>query len=308
LISPALETLLASDKTGERDLCLTLWEEYQRREVVVLDALSRMSKDLEDLRNTVRSLVTEWTKKTGIGFPSDLIRFVLQLYLRMKNPAIAKKLNEDAFLRNTLAYVYNTETPFCWDGCLRCIRLKNAYLLQPIDQVFHLSKKLTIYLLKILKAAITDKSDGTSLKMGKGVGLELLNLLKNAKKDLRIISPWISPEIAETIIKIAQVNNVKVKVITRPPASSEPQQHILAVKMLSSASQKLRNIKLAYNDKVHAKIVIVDSELVISGSMNLTKHGIEINIESIATAKANHLAYKIIAEFESLWQSSKRIE
>jgi len=303
IIDPALKMLITTSDKYEKDSCLIDYERYREAEQGVVDAMCKNNPDLEKFRTIVRELVKKWREKTGISFPSDLLRFILQQYLRTIDPPLYKKLNTDAFLRNVITYVYNTEVPFCWDGCLRCIRLDKSYLLTPIDQIFYLSKKLVIHVLKILKEFFSHTKTVIP-KAGAGIGREVLSLFNYAEREIRIISPWISPEIVEFLIKIVQNKNVVIRILTRPPIKSEPQPHIAAIQLLERIAKQLNNIKIVYNDKIHAKVIIIDDKLMITGSMNLTKHGTELNIENITIHDNKAAIYFNIAEFESLWQNS----
>ena len=301
LIRPALQMLI-DERTG-KDLCSIYYESCKRRDERLVDVLCLSSPDLGQIRDYIRYLVEEWSKHMNSDFPSDFIRPLLYHYLGNINPSLRRRLNTDAFLRNTVPYIYNVEVPFCWDGCQRCIRLREAYLLSPIEQIFYLSKGLAVGLLKTFCDFFTS-SKAFIHRTGSGLGREVLNLISQADYEIRIMSPWISPEIAEYLTDIAQNRGIRVRVITHPPSIDEPHPHVLAVSILEKAARRLSTVKVVYDDKVHAKIIIIDDKLLITGSMNLTKRGTEINIENITICDSIAVVYPSIAEYEYQWWTS----
>ncbi|RLE88096.1 MAG: hypothetical protein DRN04_17480, partial [Thermoprotei archaeon] len=301
LIKPALQMLI-DEKTG-KDLCSIYHETCKRRDERLVEALCLSSTDLGQIRDYIRYLVGEWNRRVNSDFPSDFIRPLLYHYLGSVNRPLRRRLNTDAFLRNAVPHIYNVEVPFCWDSCQRCIRLRKAYLLSPIEQIFYLSKGLAVGLLKAFKDYFTPSKIFVH-KTGSGLGREVLNLLSQASHEIRIMSPWLSPDIVKYIIDIAQNRGVKVRVITHPPSRDEPRPHVLATRILEKATKRLNTVKVVYNDKVHAKIIVVDDKLLITGSMNLTKHGTEINIENITICDSKAIVYPSIAEYEAQWWAS----
>jgi len=298
IIKPALQMLI-DDKTG-KDFCSMHYEAYRRKDKSLVDALCGRNPDLNQLRDYVRNLVNEWRKHLKIDFPSDFIRPLLQHYLKIVNPSLRRKLNTDAFLRGSIPQVYNVEVPFCWDGCEQCIRLRDAYLLTPIEQIFNLSKKLLVRIINVLYDLL-DPSKKALHRTGSGLGQEVLKLLSSASTEIRIMCPWISPDIAQYLIDIAQNKGLKIRIITHPPSRNEPLPHINAVSILEKAAKQLNIIKIAYNEKIHAKTIIIDDTLLITGSMNLTKRGTEINIESITIFKCKSTIYTSIVDYELQW-------
>ena len=301
LIRPALQMLI--DEKADKDLCSIYYEACKRRDERLVDALCLSSPDLGQIRDYIRYLVGEWSRCVNSDFPSDFVRPLLYHYLSSVNLPLRRRLNTDAFLRNAVPHVYNVEVPFCWDSCQRCIRLRKAYLLSPIEQIFYLSKGLAVGLLKAFYDFFTSSKTFIH-KTGSGLGHEVLNLLSQSNHEIRIMSPWLSPEIAEYIVNIAQNKGVKVRVITHPPSKNEPRPHVLAARTLEKATRRLNTVKVVYDDKVHAKIIIVDDKLLITGSMNLTKRGTEINIENITICDSRAVVYPSIAEYESQWWTS----
>jgi len=297
-ITPSLRMFI-DEKTG-KDLCFTYYETCRQRDEHLVGILCLSNPDLKQIRSYTKSLIKEWSKRVNSNFPSDFIRLLLYHYLGSVNIPLRRKLNTDAFLRNAVPYIYNVEVPFCWDGCQRCIRSKEVYLLSPIDQIFYLSKGLVKGLFSAFNDFFTSKKIFVH-KTGSGLGHEILVLLKQAQHEIRIICPWISPEIARYIVDIMRNKKIRVRVITHPPNINEPHSHVLATRVLEEASKQLDTLRVVYNDKVHAKIIIIDDRLLITGSMNLTKRGTKINIESITICSSKAVIYPTITEYESQW-------
>ncbi len=301
IIDPALQMLVDS-KSG-KDLCLLYHESIKQRDRNLVASLCRSSQELDQIRRHLQYLVHEWNKNVNTYFPSDFMRLLLYRYLGRVDQDLRRKLNMDAFLRSAIPQIYNVEAPFCWDSCQRCVRLKKAYLLSPIDQIFYTSKSLTIGLLKAL-SDILKPGKNSSIRTGCGLGHSVLNLMKHANSEIRIMSPWISPDIVRQLINLALEKGLKIRIITHPPKRGEPKPHIQAIQILKKASKRLDKIKVKYDEKVHAKVIIIDDKLLITGSMNLTKRGTEINIESITVCRNKAEIYTTIADYEKLWINS----
>lgn len=296
--------MLVNDKTN-KTLCQEHFERCKLANQPIVERMCGGNKDLQKLRKYLQELLQNWSAKLDIDFPCDLMRHMLLKYLSIVDKDLRRKLTKDTFLRNAAPLVYTTEVPFCWDGCFRCVRIRTPpYTLLPIEQIFYTSRDLAISILHLMKDALTSRDTKTIVKLGTGLGHAILNYLQKANNEVRIMSPWISPSIAMQLIDLAKTKNVKIRILTRPPSDTEPYPHQKALSLLSKASMETKNIEVRYSERVHAKVMIINGEMLITGSMNLTRSGTEINIENVTIIRDKSTIYSIIASFEKEWYKS----
>ena len=118
---------------------------------------------------------------------------------------------------------------------------------------------------------------------GSDAGSLIEPMLWNAKKAVWVISPWLGKKYAEQLASLSQ-RGIEVRIIT-----SNQDYNIESLEILKASENPnllplvLRKEKS--DDKstfVHAKIYIVDNELAVSGSANLTYSGLHSNCEILS--------------------------
>jgi len=91
-------------------------------------------------------------------------------------------------------------------------------------------------------------------------------LISHAKSNVLIANPFIQQcDLSNTLIEASR-NGVKVKIITRRPHDEKPEYLERRKKYHSMLIHE--GISLFYDDQVHAKIILADSEVAIVSSMN----------------------------------------
>jgi len=123
------------------------------------------------------------------------------------------------------------------------------------------------------------------LKIGRGIGRDIINRIKSAKNRIWIVSPFISEKYAE-LLKSKCEEGADVRVITMSRINFN---HVR------------RPRKLA-----HAKIYVIDDSG-FYGSMNLTENGVNENYEIIAYTGPNELP-ELEKKFLELWEDSVPVE
>ena len=119
------------------------------------------------------------------------------------------------------------------------------------------------------------------MKLGRGIGGDIIAKIKSAKNRIWIISPFISREYMD-ILRSKHREGIDVRVLTMGKADFD----------------YVRRPK----EFAHAKIYIIDDSG-FYGSMNLTSDGVNKNYEVIAQAKKEDLP-KLEEEFLKLWEKS----
>lgn len=135
---------------------------------------------------------------------------------------------------------------------------------------------------------------------------EIKNLLKSAKKEILICSPWIT-YLAEEFSGLSK-RNAKVKVISRL-TKEDVKKGITDLDKFRVLKEKGAEIR--YNNNLHAKLVIVDSSTAIISSANLTKRGLrglDVNYEAGILLKNSMDVKKTKEFFEEIWNKSKNLD
>jgi superfamily II DNA or RNA helicase len=123
------------------------------------------------------------------------------------------------------------------------------------------------------------------------------NDIKNAKREIMILSPFITEKRTKYILqnlKQALVNNIIVSVITRPAGD-------FPGKNLSSWNDTIELLKLAgvilvFKSNIHQKFSIIDQRIVWYGSINLLSYG--NSEESIMRINSANIAFELIKSIE----------
>jgi len=91
-------------------------------------------------------------------------------------------------------------------------------------------------------------------------------LISHAKKEVLLVNPFVQHCDLSNTLREASKNGIKVHIITRPPLDKYPEH--LKRKEAYHAKLRQEGIKLVYNEKVHAKLVVADRAVAIVSSMN----------------------------------------
>ena len=105
---------------------------------------------------------------------------------------------------------------------------------------------------------------------------EVFDLFEGAEKEINIISPFIGYQTAKEIVKIKKEKNIKVTLITRFSRADffSKASSIDALNLLVSNGITAYAVK-----KLHTKLYIIDTDVMILGSSNFTMGGFLTNIE-----------------------------
>lgn len=152
--------------------------------------------------------------------------------------------------------------------------------------------------------------------VGSGAGNYIEKQLFSAKKYVCVCSPFISPSYAKRLLHLLDVD-IKVRVITSDSENKDKEGNTTrdllkqAVKppkdWLGRAKKDWVRPALDYKvirrDFVHAKIYVVDGEIAMAGSPNLTYGGLWKNVEHLVITESVQEARMIESDYERLWSS-----
>jgi len=191
----------------------------------------------------------------------------------------------------------------CLDGCNGCVRLEK-YCGEGIQQILTTSRMLLHKFVDNLKDIIMRGLLIRSTELGK----YLEPILFNAKKNLDVLCPYISPTYANKLVHLAS-RGVNVRIITWMPKREDEEYRFQkeSLKILRE-NLSLKNLSVKVEDRpevrlIHDKTYIVDN-IVITGSFNLTESAFYGNFER-AEIKLEPQTIKIEKnQYEELWKGA----
>jgi len=191
----------------------------------------------------------------------------------------------------------------CLDGCNGCIRLER-YCGEGIQQILTTSRMLLHKFTENLKNIIVRGLTKRSNELGKYIE----PILFNAKKNLDILCPYISPTYANKLVELAS-KGVKVRVITWMPKKEDREYGFQreSLKILKE-NLGLENLLAKVEDKpeiklIHDKTYIVDN-IVLTGSFNLTESAFYGNFERAEIKLHPQTIITEKSQFEELWKKA----
>ena len=150
--------------------------------------------------------------------------------------------------------------------------------------------------------------------IGRGAGNYIEKQLFYAKKYVCVCSPFISPLYAQRLLLLLNTG-AKVRVITSDSENKDRDGNTTR-DLLKKAARPPRDLlgrtkkdwvrpaldyKVIKRDFIHAKIYVVDGELAMAGSPNLTYGGLWKNIEHLIITENAQEAKMIEDDYERLW-------
>jgi hypothetical protein len=257
------------------------------------------SKEVRTIWERVNEYNRIFQTSYGVTVPVEFSRYILS----KDDPQTSQLIEREdvmAYMDDILA-----STPLCWDGCYHCVRLETDCHESPYEQMFSVSKLLlTAFLNEILGTfkPPTEPPTKPAAVIEIGEAKQLFNYLTHARKVVRITSPWISKEVANAICDIARKQKISFRIITSSDITVET--HKKAIQLFQDAGLKEVKVKILKDKLVHAKMVIVDENLFIIGSANLTLSGLYENIEGYVVLSEPSLVKDSILKFEELWDKA----
>lgn len=239
----------------------------------------------------------------GITVPVEFSRYILSRDDPQTNQLIERE-DVAAYMDDILA-----STPLCWDGCYHCVRLETDCHESPYEQLFSVSKLLLTAFLNEILGTFKPPMGLSPTKPAVieiGEAKQLFNYLTQARKIVRITSPWISRGVAKNICDIARKRKIDFRIITSSDTTVET--HKKAVQLFRDAGLENVQVKILKDKLVHAKMIIVDESLFIIGSANLTLSGLYENIEGYVVLCEPSLVKDSILKFDELWNMATSLE
>ncbi|MEN4006800.1 MAG: phospholipase D-like domain-containing protein [Methanobacteriaceae archaeon] len=131
---------------------------------------------------------------------------------------------------------------------------------------------------------------------------EIRKNLAKAEKEVLICSPWITYLVDE----FKEINNqIDMKIITnfREEDVKSGITDIDKIRVLKKQGADIR-----YNNDLHAKMILIDSEIAIISSANLTRRGLSVNYEAGVIIKDQNHVKMALEFFKGVWEESEALE
>jgi hypothetical protein len=191
--------------------------------------------------------------------------------------------------------------PHCWDGCQLCVMQERGCNYLPFDQPFLVSRGLTKEIVSTLSKMVKSPVEVFPLKVG--VENEFRVFLSAARYSIDLVSPWLSPDVTKTLRDVGEANRLNIRVITTMDISNKV--HEESLNFLRRARD---NIKVRTTEQLHAKGMLVDRVMLLTGTFNFTISGLTTNIENVMVDFSRQGTTKFRQMFEEMWTQSKPLD
>ena len=227
--------------------------------------------------------------------PVELVRYILASV----DPVTKDIVNKPEFTTyvDDLLSLY----PSCWDGCYNCVRLETDCHETPYEQMYSVSKVILIASLNKWMGQLGYIA-AQPLKLKLGEASDIFNLVKGTKRSIKIITPWISKEIAEILVQMAKSSGISVELLTSD--DKQVKTHTKALEILRTNTLPNVAVRVLLERRLHAKMLIIDQEMLVMGSANLTLSGMFENVENFVEITDKQTIGKSQLQFDDLWGQS----
>jgi phosphatidylserine/phosphatidylglycerophosphate/cardiolipin synthase-like enzyme len=132
---------------------------------------------------------------------------------------------------------------------------------------------------------------------------ELMQILKTAKKSLDLCIYVLSfPPLCDLLMDLYDKHSVSIRIIID---SRENEALRSQIPRLSRRGIDIRCNEKSYSILMHNKFAIVDSSLLLTGSLNWTKSAVLLNYDNVLVTSNKSLVDQYSAQFNLLWSKFK---
>ncbi len=265
----------------------------------------KVEKNLKNLQNELKPFQERY---------KELVDLILRVYydsfpgtavyphVNSIRKAIAEAIPEFSEEERSLLDDLLAKGPHCWDGCQLCVMMERECNFLPFDQPFLVSERLLRSALEIISTMMKQPVNFSPLK--RGIRKEFESLLLAARSKIDLVSPWISPEIVEDLLRLYLERHLKVRIVTKIDPDNETQ--VRSIERLTHASKDYSpDFQAKVIDELHAKGMLVDDIMLLYGSFNFTISGLNANVENVTVDFSLWGAKKFREEFDELWRRAK---
>jgi hypothetical protein len=143
--------------------------------------------------------------------------------------------------------------------------------------------------------------------VGQGEVLAYLRAdLRKAEKSLFIIGPWLDDYFAEQVVKFAS-RELKARVLVRPEAEVDALAWERTLAALSVFAGHWSRFEGRHLERLHAKCICIDEQIVYVGSANWYRYSVETSVEIVLRGAVDGVEGGI-SQLESLWDRGEVLE
>lgn len=133
---------------------------------------------------------------------------------------------------------------------------------------------------------------------------ELLKILRSARRTLDLCIYVLSfPPLCEALLDLYDKHSVKVRIIVD---GREDEALRTQIPHLHRRGIEIRCNEKSYSILMHNKFAIIDSSLLLTGSLNWTKSAVLLNHDNVLVTSNKSLIGQYSAQFDSLWSKFKK--
>ena len=265
----------------------------------------KVEKSLKNLQNELKPFREHYKKLVDLilrvyydSFPGAAV----YPHVNSIRKAIAEAIPEFSEEERSLLDDLLAKGPHCWDGCQLCVMMERGCNFLPFDQPFLVSERLLRSALEITSTMMRRPVSFSPLK--RGIRKEFEGLLSAARYKIDLVSPWISPEIVEDLLRLYLERHLKVRIVTKIDPDNETQ--VRSIERLTQASKDYSpGFQAKVIDELHAKGMLVDDIMLLYGSFNFTISGLNANVENVTVDFSLRGAKKFRKEFDEIWRRAK---
>jgi phosphatidylserine/phosphatidylglycerophosphate/cardiolipin synthase-like enzyme len=167
----------------------------------------------------------------------------------------------------------------------------------PFDQPFLVTSRLTADIVKILEQMVNSPTQVFPLKVG--VDKEFQRFLSSARYTVDLISPWLSPEVVKLLVDKSKENTLYIRIITSNDITNKA--HEESLKILRKA---FTYVNTRISQQFHAKGMLIDGVMLLTGSFNFTSSGLTSNVENLTVDFSFQGTKSFRKKFDDIWDKS----
>lgn len=189
--------------------------------------------------------------------------------------------------------------PVCADGCNLCLLYERGCH-EPLEQVVKVSRNLTYCVITQLNGQVNKSAEVINRGLLDEETRERVfwDVLSHAECCLDIAMFMVERSVIDKIEKLLSQRPLKIRLLLDSRA-------VEGIKSELKRLKKRHSVEIRALDNLHMKIVVIDGNVVISGSMNLTNKGLGANFENVKLSYDDRV---LIDKFEELWENAKPID
>ena len=136
-----------------------------------------------------------------------------------------------------------------------------------------------------------------------GVYEEFQRFVSTARYTIDLVSPWLSPDVVKILAEKAEENELRIRIITTNDMTNKTHGESLMV-----LKDKRDCIKVNIARQIHAKGMLVDGVMLLTGTFNFTRSGLTSNKENLVVDFSLKGTKDFKSKFDDIWANSSPLD